>query len=167
MVLFVLLLIASGALYGAMMLLTVPVLLAEAGGLRPFDFRPFGYGYADVQTYLNALSEEGVATYLGLQQQLDLLFPLVLSAMFVVGFRRFLAPAFGIPMTVVAVIAASADYAENAMVARILTAPVTEGEVALASMLTVTKSVSVALCMVVMLVIAWRALARRKGWGGK
>jgi hypothetical protein len=70
MFIFWLLVAAAGALYLAMMVLTVPVLLREAGGLKPFDFRPFGYSFHDVQTYLGAISEEGLATYLGLQHSL-------------------------------------------------------------------------------------------------
>jgi len=165
MFIFWLLVAAVGALYLAMMVLTVPVLLREAGGLKPFDFRPFGYSFHDVQTYLGAISEEGLATYLGLQHQLDLVFPLALAAMFVVGFRRFLGPVAGLVMSVVAVAGAIADYSENALIATILTEPASRDQVVLASALTVFKSLSATLCFGVMIWVGvqwWRSRPARK-----
>jgi len=144
----------------AMMVLTVPVLLREADGLKPFDFRPFGYSFQDVQTYLGALSEEGLSTYLGLQHQLDMVYPLALAAMFVVGFRRFLGPVAGLTMSVIAIAGAVADYSENALVATLLTEPATREQVTLASALTIAKSGFATLCFGVLIWIAvqaWRS----------
>ncbi|WP_375174433.1 hypothetical protein [Pseudooceanicola sp.] len=165
MLVFWALVVVVGGLYLAMMVLTVPVLLREAGGLKPFDFRPFGYSTEDVNRYLDAISEEGLATYLGLQHQLDLVFPLVLAAMFVVGFRRFLGSVAGLVMSVLAVTGAVADYSENALVATLLTEPVQPEQVVLASTLTIVKSLLATICFVVMIWIgvqAWRARPTRK-----
>ena len=139
MVLFWLLAIAAAGLFIFMLAVPVPVLYEEAGGLLPFDLRPWGYGERYVQKYLNALSEEGIDTYLGLQHQIDLIFPVVLAAAFVVLFRRKLGTAAGLAMTVVAVIGAVADYSENALVTTILTSDVTPGQVMLSSGMTIVK----------------------------
>ena len=155
----------SVAIYGAMMVLTVPVLLQEADGLKPFDFRPFGYSMSDVQAYLSVLSEEGVATYLGLQHQLDLIYPVVLAAMFVVGFRRWLGPIAGMVMSVVAIAGAIADYSENAVVTSLLTGPATPEQVTLASALTIFKSLVATVCFCALIWIAvreWRSRPKPK-----
>jgi hypothetical protein len=161
--LFWVLVVVAAALYGAMMVFTAPVLIEEAGGLKPFDFRPFGYSLDEAETYLGAISEEGVSTYLGLQHQLDLAYPLVLAAMFIVGFRRFLGPVSALVLTVIAVAGAVADYSENALVSTMLTEAATPDQIALASTATQIKSASATICFTVLLVIAVRAvLGRRK-----
>lgn len=155
------LVVVVGAIYAAMMVLTVPVLLDEAGGLKPFDFRPFGYSMDEAQTYLGTISEEGISTYLGLQHQLDLVYPFVLAAMFIVGFRRFLGPLAALVMTVVAVAGAIADYSENALVTSLLTDQATVEQVALASFATQVKSAATTICFVVLLLIGLRGIL---GW---
>lgn len=165
MLLFWVLLAVVGALYAAMIVLTVPVLLREAGGLKPLDFRPFGYSYQDVQTYLGTISEEGLATYLGLQQQLDLIYPLALAAMFITGFRRLLTPVPSLIMTVIAVAGAVADYSENALIATLLTEPATQEQVTLASAMTMAKSGANTLCFIVLIYggyLAWRDRPAKK-----
>lgn len=149
-------------IYCSMMVLTVPVLLREAGGLKPFDLRPFGYSYEEVQQYLGTISEEGIATYLGLQHQLDFVYPLVLAAMFIVAFRRFLGPVGGMVMSVVAIVGAIADYSENALVASILTDPASREQVTLASAMTIAKSASGTACFIMLLIIAMRSWQARR-----
>ena len=163
MVLFWALFVVAGAIYFTMMWVTLPVLLAEAGGLRPLDFRPFGYSHAEVQTYLNALSEQGVATYVGLQQQLDMVYPAILAATFIVGFRALFSRGPARLLSVVALIGAMADYAENALVWAILTQPVTVAEVNLASAFTVVKSGAGTICLLVLIGVALRYLLGRAG----
>lgn len=153
------------ALAGAVQVLnlatTVPQLLDEAGGMVPFDLRPFGYSYAEAQTYLARLTEDGLALYLGPNQQLDLIAPLLLAAAFVTGFRAWLPPVASLALSLVAIAGAVANYAENAMVARLLTETVTEGDVALASTLTQVKSLSLLLCLAALALLAWRAVSLR------
>lgn len=161
MKLFVVLFCLTGALYGAMLVLTVPVLMDEAGGLKPFDFRPMGYGYEDVVAYLDALSEEGLAMYLGLQHQLDAIYPAVLAAMFISGFLSFLGPFLSRAMSVVAVIGALADYGENLLVTRMLTQPLSEDTVATASLLSTIKAGATTLCWCALIFIAVRSVVRR------
>ncbi|WP_136636571.1 hypothetical protein [Pseudooceanicola onchidii] len=155
---------AAVTLFLAMMVLTVPTLLTEAAGMLPFDLRPWGYSVEAVQSYLVTISEEGLATYLGPQHQLDLIFPLVLAMAFITGFRRFLGPVGGLVMTVVAVAGAVADYSENALVAAILTEPATVEQVTLASAMTIAKWLFYLVCLGVMAWIgvrAWRSRPRK------
>ena len=44
---------AAMAIYIAMILWSLPVITEAAGGLAPFDMRPFGYTLADAQAFLS------------------------------------------------------------------------------------------------------------------
>lgn len=68
-------LIISFALWGIMMFGTLAYLRRTAGGLAPFDLRPFGYTPAEARALLYALSEIGRAYYADVQLQLDTAFP--------------------------------------------------------------------------------------------
>ncbi|MGR3323590.1 MAG: hypothetical protein ACU0DK_16850 [Pseudooceanicola sp.] len=153
------------AIYCAMLIWTVPPLLAEAEGLPPFDFRPTGYGLAETRAYLDAISEDGLAVYLGPQHMLDLFYPAVLAGMFVTGFAILFRRAIVVPLILVAVVGAVADYSENALVARILTEPdPSAGLIGRASLATVTKSVAGAICFTALILgglrAGWRRLRR-------
>lgn len=169
-ILFWVLFVLSGAIYLTMMLWTAPALLAEAEGLRPFDFRPMGYSFAEAQTYLSTLSEDGIAIYLGPQHLLDLFYPGVLAATFVVGFLSFMPPSVGRrwlwAAVAIAVIGAAADYTENRWVGLILTRELDPDLVARTSIATVVKSISATCCFVVLLGLGvtglWNRLARRR-----
>jgi hypothetical protein len=54
---------------------TLPYLRRTAGGLEPFDLRPFGYTPEEARALLYALSEIGRAYYADVQLQLDTAFP--------------------------------------------------------------------------------------------
>ena len=153
--------LVAAALFLAMMGLSVPVLLQEAGGMVPFDLRPWGYSVSTVERYLVTISEEGLATYLGLQHQLDAIYPAVLAAMFISGFIRFLGPFLARLMSLVAVIGALADYGENLLVTRMLTKPLSEEVVATASLLSMTKAGATTLCWCALIFVAVRAVVRR------
>src|SRR5215813_1172209 len=70
-------LIVSFALWGMMMFWTLAYLRRTAGGLEPFDLRPFGYTPAEARALLYALSSVGRAYYADVQLQLDTAFPAV------------------------------------------------------------------------------------------
>ncbi len=154
----------TGVLYGAMLVLTLPELLAGPERLRPFDARPFGYDLAEARAYLAALDAEGRALYLGLQRALDTAFPaanavtLALAAMLL--FRGW---ARGVLLVLIIGLTAS-DYAENAAVAEMLrTGPedLDAAQVGRASLWTVLKSVGTMIVWVALLVGLVRA------WKGK
>jgi hypothetical protein len=68
-------LIVSFVLWGIMVFGTLPYLRRTAGGLEPFDLRPFGYTPEEARALLYALSEIGRAYYADVQLQLDTAFP--------------------------------------------------------------------------------------------
>lgn len=156
--------------YLAMLLWTLPALIDAAGGLRPFDLRPLGYGYHEVRVYLAALDGEGRDFYLTVQHWLDTTYPallalsLILALHLLLGARRvWLSRA----VSGVAVAGAVFDYLENAAVAALLragTEGVTQGMVTWASAWTVAKSAATGVVMAVVLIAAIRALWRR--WKG-
>jgi hypothetical protein len=68
-------LIVSFALWGLMIFWTLAYLRRTAGGLAPFDLRPFGYTPEEARALLYALSGIGRAYYADVQLQLDTAFP--------------------------------------------------------------------------------------------
>jgi len=68
-------LLVSFALWGVMMFWTLAYLRRTAGGLEPFDLRPFGYTPEEARALLYALSDVGRTYYADVQLQLDTAFP--------------------------------------------------------------------------------------------
>ena len=68
-------LIVSFALWGVMMFWTLAYLRRIAGGLEPFDLRPFGYTPEEARALLFALSSIGRTYYADVQLQLDTAYP--------------------------------------------------------------------------------------------
>jgi hypothetical protein len=68
-------LIVSFALWGAMIFWTLAYLRRVAGGLAPFDLRPFGYTAEEARALLHALSDIGRSYYADVQLQLDTAYP--------------------------------------------------------------------------------------------
>jgi hypothetical protein len=70
-------LIISFALLGLMVFWTLAYLRRTAGGLEPFDLRPFGYTPDEARALLYALSNIGRNYYAHVQLQLDTAYPAV------------------------------------------------------------------------------------------
>jgi hypothetical protein len=70
-------LIVSFALWGVMVFWTLAYLRRTAGGLEPFDLRPFGYSPEEARALLFALSSIGRNYYADVQLQLDTAYPAV------------------------------------------------------------------------------------------
>jgi len=68
-------LIVSFALWGVMVFWTLAYLRRVAGGLEPFDLRPFGYTPEEARALLFALSNVGRTYYADVQLPLDTAFP--------------------------------------------------------------------------------------------
>jgi hypothetical protein len=68
-------LIVSFALWGVMVFWTLAYLRRIAGGLAPFDLRPFGYTPEEARALLFALSSIGRTYYADVQLQLDTAYP--------------------------------------------------------------------------------------------
>lgn len=131
--------LTAAASFAGLQYYMMTVLVPGAGGLMPFDVRPFGYSVDDVQQYLAALSPEAFAVYTGPVAWIDTIFPVALAlwlAFIALGGRAIawlgglMALAYG-----------GIDLAENAEVARLLTTPmlVDPDVAAQASQLTMLK----------------------------
>lgn len=152
------------AVYGLMLAWSLPTISAAAGGLPPFDMRPGGYDLAEARAFLSALTTDGAAFYVGVQQPLDLAYPaLIALTMFVsiaatapriLGRWRWVPAALAVPVAVF-------DYFENhAIAVMIETGPsrLSPELVLNASQWTVLKSMTTTAAMVVLIVfLALRA----------
>lgn len=133
------------ALIGAwlgMNLWSAPRIEELSGGLRLLDMRFTGYSFAEAQSFLLAIGEEGRALYLGWQLWLDMLFPPLLGVVLYYCYRWLLPGLSRILIAAVAVGSVVIDYLENAALAAMLrTGPenLTLDLVARANFWTVTK----------------------------
>lgn len=161
---------ATFAVYGAMLIKSVPALRGPNGEL-PFDLRPSGYSYDEAQIYLLSLSPDQARYYLQTQQLLDLAFPALACALVIWTSLwatrgkhwtlRYVAGVF-------AIFATAFDYLENFFVRGMLQtdpAQVTSDLVAKASMMTELKSAFGTLAYSVLLVllirVAWARFRSR------
>lgn len=156
---------ATVAVYLVMVLWSLPKVADAAGGLAPFDLRPFGYSGIEARAFLAALSDEGHRFYAEVQHRLDLAYPALMAASLSLCFARLIGSrAIRWTLIVIALGAMGADYAENVMVGRMLefssdSAPA--DLIARASAATVIKSVFGAAAMTALLAaIAFRVRAR-------
>ena len=111
------------AVYGAIVLWSLPHVASAAGGLAPFDMRVTGYSFADALQFVTALTPEGRDFYLNVQQRLDLFYPALESLTLFWSlaallprcwtFWRFAIAAAALPIAVF-------DYLENHAVAAML-----------------------------------------------
>lgn len=155
--------LTAAAIYAVMAFWSVPILTAEADGLMMLDMRPLGYSPEEARAFLAALSDEGRVFYLTVQQRLDLVYPAVLAMSFVSAFFWALSGQMRWGLSAVAVLGALADYLENFRVAGLLRADaVSDQMVEAASLATVLKSGAVSLCFVALVVLALRAILRRR-----
>lgn len=163
---------ATLVVYLFMVLLTLPYIQGQAGGLAPFDLRPFGYSFDEAKAFLAALSPEGAAYYLGPQHWLDLVFPALIAATLYCALVVLLRPYMGGGgrfLAALAVFVAVFDWLENRAVAGLLKAGadgITADMVATASRWTALKSgvsTLVYAAVVVLAIIAgWRLWQRRR-----
>ncbi len=157
------------AVYAAMLLWTLPLISREAGGLRPFDLRPWGYSGEAAQAFLDALSAAGRATYLGTQAALDLVFPPLMAATAALAFSLILPrrPAWlWAALIALPLVAMGFDWLENWRVRGLLLAeaPPDNAQVAAASRATVLKSAAYSLEYLALLAaLAAAAWRKRRG----
>lgn len=117
---YVLLGLATLALYLAMAVWSLPTIRLEADGQMPFDLRPFGYSAQAAEDFLNALSDEGRVFYGEVQHRMDAVFPtlLLLWSGWTIGLLYRGPVRWG--LIALALAGCIADYGENAAVARLL-----------------------------------------------
>jgi len=157
--------IATGVVYGTMVFGTLPAISKGAAGLMPFDMRPFGYSTADAQTFLDALTDKALALYLGPQHLLDTVFPALFGLSLFGAFLVFV-PHRGLrwALILVTLFAVTADYVENARVARMLTHKglVPGAIVSAASQATVAKSILNTIAMMSLFAALGFAILRKR-----
>ncbi|UYV38589.1 hypothetical protein N4R57_05920 [Rhodobacteraceae bacterium D3-12] len=113
--------VATAGIYLAMVVWSLPYVTAEAGGLMPFDLRPFGYSVQQAEAFHNALSDEGRLFYLNTQLLLDLFFPPMLALCFILIAFVFWQNLARWVIIALALLTLTADYTENVLLAQILT----------------------------------------------
>ena len=158
------------AVYATILLWSLPIVAAAAGGQVPFDMRPGGYSFAEARAFLIALSEEGRDFYVTVQHRLDLAYPALIAATLFFAIAA-LVPARARPgrwwVAAPALVIAAFDYAENSAVAAMLAAGpagLSPDLVAQASRWTVWKSTLTAAVMTAVLVLlVWRAVVWFRG----
>ena len=124
--------LASTALWAVMVFGTLAHLRRLAGGLDPFDVRPFGYSAGEARLLLDALGAAGRDFYAHVQLRLDAFYPasyalsrgLLLWWLTAPGRLRAAPMALPIRVLLVCLPAAAAafDYAENIQIGRMLAA---------------------------------------------
>lgn len=159
------------AIYLVMALWSMPYIVAEAGGLMPFDMRPTGYDTEQAVAFLGAISDAGRAFYLDTQHVLDLFYPGLMGAALFLAIVQLFAHKGAVMrygLAVTALIGAGFDYLENARVAAMLRAVVADveaAEIAAASQATMLKSGFDTVAMVAALVgvvLYWLRKRREK-----
>jgi hypothetical protein len=148
-----------------------------AGGLDPFDVRPFGYSAGEARLLLDALGDAGRDFYARVQLRLDALHPAtyVLSRGLMLWWLsapgRLCTAPIALPLRIILVgmpaAAAAFDYAENVQIGRMLTvgSNIDSGVIETASRMTVLKSLfssASETCVIVLAVIAGLRWQRRR-----
>jgi hypothetical protein len=158
-----------------MLVVTTPYLGALSGGLAIFDLRPGGYDLEDARALVSRLGMTGVDYYLGTQQRLDSIFPLLVAAtisawLMINGFRLKEAGVAGMMtattlFSLLSMIGAIIDYSENGAIRMILMTPpdsLTAEAVARASAMTQLKFLASGLAFAALLgMLAMRILRQR------
>jgi hypothetical protein len=163
----------TAALYIVMIAWSLPEVSKAAGGLAPFDIRPHGYSFEEAKAFVAALSPDGKAFYLDVQERLDLFYPALLSATLFFAIYLLVPAGWGAWRWVLALAAipsAVFDYLENHAVAAMLglgADALTPDIVATADRWTELKGAFSALAMVIVLILlliwAWTRVAAWRG----
>jgi len=170
--------IVSIALWAYMVFWTLAYLKRIAGGLAPFDMRPFGYTFEEARAFIFAIGDIGRNYYLDVQLQIDTVYPGVyaLSRGLLLLWatspgrtsERSLPFAARAALLALPLATAAFDYAENQGIAAMLTAGarLTPDMVAWASFWTQAKSLAALateLTCVALLVLVFFRWRQRRG----
>jgi len=156
------------ALYFTMVLVTIPSIRAASGGVEIFDLRFAGYSEEDARLIVSSLPESARAYYGRVQVPIDFAYPLAMALFgaFALAWarRRVRIPRWTL---VLPFVAAAFDYLENFFVLLMLGGIDSTRIVAVASIWTVSKSVSTTVVMTglaaVLAVYVYKSLASRRG----
>ncbi|MHA6266128.1 hypothetical protein [uncultured Aliiroseovarius sp.] len=161
---------AATVVYLAMVLWALPIISGDAGGLMPFDLRPFGYTTDEARMFLSALGDTGRAQYLGPQHKLDTLYPGLLALSLILAYFLLFPPRWAIGFASIAALGAIFDWNENSAVADLLRLGVDridEEVVSIAALFTMLKSVTVTVALSIFLAgvmfAVWQRWRRQTG----
>jgi len=171
-------LLVSIALWAVMIYGTLPHLRQLAGGIEPFDVRPFGYSVPLARALLDALGESGRDFYARVQLRIDLIYPATYALSrggimwWLTEPGRLRDTAIPLPIRIALLVlplaAAVFDYGENIQIGRMLSAGpnVDAAVIETASRLTIVKSMCGAASEIAVLALAavvflrWRRRSR-------
>jgi hypothetical protein len=167
---------ASIALWAVMIFGTLAHLRQLAGGIDPFDVRPFGYSTAQARALLDALGDAGRDFYANVQLRIDMIYPATYALSRALVLWWVTAPgrlrAAPIPMILrvlllcPALAAAGFGYAENVLIGRMLAVGPTIDSAVIesASQMTLAKSLLSSLNETLVIVLAVLAAVRWRRW---
>lgn len=154
---------------------SLPAITEAAGGLVPFDMRPFGYTLADAKTFLAAIDPETTKFYRDVQLTLDLFYPALITISLFLGIYLMLPLHFGawrwgiaaLPLPI-----APLDYLENNLIGVMLTSgpeKISADLVSVASRWTVLKSgfTTASMLLLFALLLWWLVRRIQRRTGGK
>jgi len=154
--------------YGVMMFVTIPQVMAGAGGTEIFDMRPLGYTYDEALSILASMTETAKEYYRQVQIPLDFIYPALMGFFGAFTFA-WMRKTVKIPrITLLIPLAAGAfDYLENLGILRLLSGHTKPAAIALTSAFSVGKSALTTVFMTGILVLmvfrAIKAIRRRRG----
>ena len=122
-VMYLVLVAVTALTYAAMAFWTMPAIAEATGGALPLDMHLGGYGMAEAEAFKEALTPDAVALLLGPQLYLNAVFPLLFAlslALPINGLLRGRPAALRIVGTLVPMLAAVHDYAENILLVRLV-----------------------------------------------
>ncbi len=115
--------VATAALYAAIIGWSAPYISAQAGGAAIFDLRPMGYSFEEAVAFLQGLNPDGARFYRAVQLRLDLFYPLLIAVTTGWALLWLMPPWRGRTFVVAApVLAMVFDYAENFFIHHMLLA---------------------------------------------
>ena len=122
-VVYLILVAVAAFTYVAMVFWTMPAIVEATGGALSLDMHLGGYGMAEAEAFKEALTPDAVALLLGLQLYVDAVFPLLFALSLtppINGILRGRPAALRIVGTLVPMLAAVHDYAENILLVRLV-----------------------------------------------
>lgn len=152
--------VLTGIIYGIMLGITGPKVMAMAGGMRILDLMPTGYDAEYVTTFFDLLGEEGRNAYLFNQLPLDLIFPLLSGISFCLITAWLLRQIKKLETNLfylcyLPVIAGLFDYFENFSIITLLVEypDISENMVKLSSVFSIIKSSFTTVYMIIIIIL--------------
>jgi len=152
--------IAANSVYLLMLTVTIPNVMAYAGGMKLLDMMPLGYNMAYVDTLFGSLDQAGRHAYSYLQIPLDMFYPLLFAISFSLMLAYFsnklnLLKTPFLYGCLLPLVAGAADYAENIGIIALLTnyPQLSKNTVIITNSFSILKSACTTLCFMVLIVL--------------